>query len=128
MRLERWYEGRLSDILVVHDHRNRCQVRRFLEDLTRNDRHEREKMDRLLELIADHGPRRNEERYKHVSGQVWEVKTHKVRILVCCFDRCMVLLEAGTKRTQKLDPNVLGRAQELVGLLPALLRKYLGRE
>ncbi len=85
-------------------------------------------MDRLLELIADHGPPRNEERYKHVTGQVWEVKTHKARILVCCFGRCIVLLEACIKRTQKLDPNVLGRAQELIGLLPSLLRTYLGRE
>ena len=128
VRLVRWRQGDRWDLLVVEDHRGRSQARDFLDALARDNHQESQKLERLLARLADRGPYPDPERYKHLYANVWEVKTHKVRILVCpAAPAGLVLLEAFVKRRDKLETAVTQRVDEIVSQMVSLVLKYLGR-
>ncbi|MCX7597688.1 MAG: type II toxin-antitoxin system RelE/ParE family toxin [Armatimonadetes bacterium] len=116
--------GRCYTILVVEDNRGHCQVEEFIEDLSKQNRAEYKKLMARMERLAQHGDPRNEQLFRHLWDELWEIKTTKVRIICWRAERILVLLEAFMKRTDHIPPQVQKRVDEIAQVLPWLLSTH----
>src|SRR5262245_32606487 len=84
----------------------------FVDTLSEADRR---KIDVLFARMADHGQIRNREKFKKVenSDQVFEFKSHQIRILCFFVPRGRLVLALGLrKKSDKLPPAEVRRAEE----------------
>lgn len=103
-------------VLAACDRKGNCQVITWLEGVKKRDR------DKLLRLIHDWTckrgpPRHNDQKYKHLRGDVWEFKAGpkrgaELRIVCCEFDRTIVCIEGLVKR-DKTPQAVIKRAEQV---------------
>lgn len=124
MRLRLRLKGGCWQVLVVEDERGRCQVEEFLEALSKDNKAEYKKLIARLARLADYGRPRNEEVFKHLWADLWEVKTTKVRVIAWWQGSNLVLLEAFTKRGHRIAPPVRERVQEMADRIPWLLAEF----
>jgi phage-related protein len=64
-----------------------------------------------ITTIADHGPLRNEEKFRHEGEGIYAIKQNQIRVY-CFFeqDRMIVLTHGFIKKSKKVDPKQLSKA------------------
>jgi len=64
-----------------------------------------------ITTIADHGPLRNEEKFRHEGEGIYAIKQNQIRVY-CFFeqDRMVVLTHGFIKKSKKADPKQLSKA------------------
>lgn len=92
-----------------------CQLLEFLKQLQRDLPAEYEKIMRLIQWTADHGPPSNEEKCKNLEDKIWELKTgggvrvfwfyHRDKIIICT--------HAFLKKQQKTPPKEIKKAKKI---------------
>ncbi len=90
----------------------KCLVQEFINDCQESDQ---KKIIALLNRAADSGPPRNEEKFKSIKNtNLWEFKSHQVRIL-CAFekDRIIILSHGFIKKSKKTPKREIERAKNL---------------
>ena len=77
-------KGTVKTIWMLYDDKGRCQHDEYLRILHNEDTQAFENAVSLLDRVCDHGPPRNTEKFKRLSGRVCEIKSYNVRLL--CFE------------------------------------------
>ena len=93
------YEGNSRIIQVLELADGSCPVGEFLDGLGPSDRR---KLDVLFERLGDHGEIKNREKCKKLTGteEIWEFKSHQVRILWFYAPGKLVLLAHALNKKQ----------------------------
>lgn len=79
-----------------------------------------------IESIANHGPLKNEEKFKHEGDGIYAIKQNQIRIY-CFFDqdKIFVLTHGFIKKSQKADPKQLSKAINIRAKYNAVYRAII---
>ena len=104
------YSGKRYDLSAITID-GRCYVIEFIDQLERG---EQAKLLSLLEYTGDYGPPRNTEKFKKLEGEIWEFKSHQVRVL-CFFDkgRIIITTHGFKKKRDKTPKREIERAERM---------------
>jgi hypothetical protein len=68
----------------------------------------------LFQRMADVGELRNREKFKKVEGDIWEFKSHQLRILCFRDGPNWILTNGFLKKKDQIPPSELDRAQRIM--------------
>lgn len=104
------YLGSRFDIYAITV-QGECPVKKFIDNLEHKDQ---VKIIQLLKVTADNGTRSNPEKFKKLEKDIWEFKSHQVR-LPCFFekDKIIVITHGFKKTTNKIPKTQMERAIKL---------------
>jgi phage-related protein len=106
-QLKEILEGKRHDIFALVDN-DRCVLEEFMKDLPRP---EQVKVLALMERMADYGSPQNDQKFKHLEGPLYELKSYQVRI-PCFFDgaRVVILTHGFLKKRDRTPRTEIDRA------------------
>lgn len=87
LEITKIYSGKKFAIYAITV-QNRCPVEEFINTLGES---EQKKVVKLLQGSADNGLPVNEEKFKKLEKDIWEFKSHQVRIL-CFLDKGRIII------------------------------------
>lgn len=104
-------EGREFTIYAIVEN-NHCFIREFIEKLQVIDQ---KRIMALLKRCADFGLPKNTEKFRHLIGKIYELKSHQIRML-CTFDegRIIILTNGFIKKQQKTPKKEIDKAERLI--------------
>ena len=110
MRVVDLYSGDKWSIRALADS-HRCRAQEYINDLQPADQ---DRIESLLERTADHGPPKNEEKFKKLEGKLFEFKSYQDR-LPCFFHGPGVLIvtHGYRKKSNKAPKSEIRRAAAL---------------
>ncbi len=104
MDLEVLYEGRKVKLSAIVDN-NRCLIKDFLDSI--DDRRSKAQMLSLLQYVSDNGPPFNEQKFRHLSGKIYELKTRTgLRILCFWSETNSLILTHGFFKGERLQREI----------------------
>lgn len=111
MHLQKIITGKKLVILALVKETDRCEFKNYFDGLHENDR---KKFVRLLRLVADHHPIRNEEKFRHEEDGIYALKSYQDRGL-CFFEegKRLIITHGFKKKKQKLPRRHLKKAKRL---------------
>lgn len=103
-------------IIFYKDKKGKQPVLEYIEELTcRTDKDSRIKANKILDYIdylRKFGPEANEPYVKHLSGDIWELRPIRDRILFAAWDgNKFILLHHFVKKTQKTPAREIDQAK-----------------
>lgn len=106
----------MYDIIFYEDKKGRSPVRDYTNVLAfKNDKNSRikfQKIKRDIEFLTERGTRVGEPIVKHVSGEIWELRPLRDRILFAAWvGDSFVLLHTFHKETQKTPRSEIEKAE-----------------
>ena len=90
-------------------------LKEFIDGLSETDRN---KLLALLKYAAEHGPPRNEQKFKKLGGDLFEFKSFQDRVF-CAFrgKSVLILIHGIKKKKDKHDKKDMQRAKDLLAML-----------
>lgn len=108
------YTGPRFDLyeVVVDD---RHLLREFIDELSEADQ---KKLVALFKHAAEHGPPRNEQKFKKLSDDLFEFKSFQIRIFCAFRGKSILVLTHGIKKKKdRHDQKDLQKAREILAML-----------
>lgn len=108
---EKILKGKVFSIYAICKN-NKCFIREFIDELNESDK---KKIFALLEWTADHGAPKNEQKFKKVDDNLFELKANQVRIF-CTFEKgkILLLISGFVKKKNKTPENEKNKAINLL--------------
>src|SRR4030042_4758544 len=104
MELEVLYEGHRVKLCGIVDN-GKCLVKDFLESV--ENRQRKAQMLSLLKYVSENGPPYNEQKFKHLRGRIYELKTRTgLRILCFWGEGNSLILTHGFFKGEKLNREI----------------------
>lgn len=102
--------GAKTTIWLLFASKDECQPLEFMENLGER---ERKKVAALLEYTTENGPHRDETRFKHLGGQIFEFKPYGIRLLCFRTDSGYVVVRGHDKSKKRLTQREIAKARDL---------------
>lgn len=110
-----YYTYSIVAVATRADDKLRCPTLTLFESAETNYPADLVKLTALLDRIAEQGPPRNEEKFKHLtdSAEIYEIKAGCLR-LYCFWDnqKLIVTTNGSIKKSKKADPAAIEAAEE----------------
>jgi phage-related protein len=87
-------------------------AKEFIESL---DVKPRIKLETLLRRMAEHGQVKNEQKFRHLVGKIWEFKSDQNRVLCFLHGKSWILTHGFIKKQDKTPPKEIARAEDIMG-------------
>lgn len=107
----------MYEIFFYKDRNGRSLIAEYLRELTaRKDKNSRIKANKIndyIEYLAQEGQNAGEPYIKHLSGEIWELRPIRDRILFAAWDgNSFILLHHFVKKTQKVPQKEIEKAKK----------------
>lgn len=105
----------MYDVFFYRNNKGNEPVKEYLQELaSKNDKTSRIKLNKIrdyIQILKEHGTQAGEPYIKHLTGEIWEIRPLRDRILFAALvDGQFVLLHYFMKKSQKTPKREIERA------------------